>query len=253
VVVSPLNILVSNDDGIHAPGLKALVDALAPLGRVVVVAPDRERSAVAHALTLHRPLRLSKVKADWHAADGTPTDCVHLGVHSILNQPPDLLVAGINQGGNLGDDLTYSGTVGVALEGALLGVPSIAVSLVARENFNFAPAAAVARRVAEAVIANGLPERTFLNVNVPNVDIGCEPGATVITRQGRRIFGSGIVKKTDPRGGDYYWIGGSELGYVDGDTGTDVDAVANGQVSVTPLQTDLTDENFAQELTGWKL
>jgi 5'-nucleotidase len=248
-----VDILLSNDDGIDAPGLAALAEALAGLGRITVVAPDRERSAVAHALTLHRPLRLKALGEDRYAADGTPTDCVHLAVHSILRRPPDLLVAGINQGGNLGDDLTYSGTVSVALEGALLGVPSIAVSLVARENFNFGPAALIARKVAEAVLANGLPDRTFLNVNVPNVAKFEDLGPIRATRQGRRIFGSGIVRKTDPRGGDYYWIGGSELGYVDGDEGTDVFAVAEGCVSVTPLQTDLTSEGFLPKIEGWKL
>jgi len=251
-----VNILVSNDDGVEAPGLKALAEALAPLGRVTVVAPDRERSAVGHALTLHRPLRLRRVGADWYAADGTPTDCVHLGVHAILKEPPALLVSGINQGGNLGDDLTYSGTVSVALEGALLGVPSIAVSLVARDDFRFGPAALVARRVARAVIARGLPPRVFLNVNVPNLPPGAsdaEAPAIRITRQGRRIFGSGIVGKTDPRGRDYYWIGGEELGYVDGEEDSDVEAVSRGFASVTPLRSDLTDEASLARLSEWRL
>jgi 5'-nucleotidase len=248
-----VDILISNDDGIHAPGLSALAEALAHLGRVVVVAPDRERSAVGHALTLHRPLRLRCLRPGWYAADGTPTDCVHLGVHSILKRPPELLVSGINQGGNLGDDLTYSGTVGVALEGALLGVPSIAVSLVAREDFHFGPAAAVAERIARQVIERGLPPRVFLNVNVPNVATLESLGPPRVTRQGRRIFGSGIVRKTDPRDREYFWIGGSELGYVDGEEGTDVDAVARGFVSVTPLRTDLTAESFLPDLEGWAL
>lgn len=248
-----LEILIGNDDGIDSPGLAALEAALAPLGHVTVVAPDRERSAVAHALTLHRPLRLKKAGADRYSVDGTPTDCVHLAVHSILRRPPDLLVAGINQGGNLGDDLTYSGTVSVAMEGALLGVPSLAVSLVARENFSFGPAGATARRVAEATLAHGLPPRTFLNVNVPNVERESDLMGLRLTRQGRRIFGSGIVRNTDPRGGDYYWIGGTELGYVDGDEDSDVQAVCQGFVSVTPLTTDLTHPELLRAMREWSL
>lgn len=246
-------LLLSNDDGVHAPGLAALADALASLGRVVVVAPDRERSAVGHALTLHRPLRLQEVRADWYAVDGTPTDCVHLGVHGILQQPPDLLVAGINHGGNLGDDLTYSGTVGVALEGTLFGVPSFAVSLVARRDFHFEPAAQVARRIAEAVAARGLPPGTFLNVNVPNVTGVEDLRGVRVTRQGRRVFGSGVAEKVDPRGRTYYWIGARELGYVQEDEGTDVEALAMQCVSVTPVRTDLTDRGFLGELGTWPL
>lgn len=247
-----MEILLSNDDGIDAPGLIALAEAVKDLGNVTVVAPDRERSAVAHALTLHRPLRLREVRPGWYASDGTPTDCVHLGVHAVCEKTPGLLIAGINRGPNLGDDLTYSGTVGVALEGALLGIPSIAVSLAARENCRFGPAAAVARLIALRVLENGLPERTFLNVNVPNVEEGNLEERITATKQGRRIFGSGIVRKKDPRGQDYYWIGGSELGYVDGDGDTDVFAVANGKVSVTPLGTDLTAFAFFDKLKVWR-
>lgn len=247
-----MEILLSNDDGVDAPGLLALANAVADLGNVTVVAPDRERSAVAHALTLHRPLRLREVRPGWHASDGTPTDCVHLGVHAVCVKTPDLLIAGINRGPNLGDDLTYSGTVGVALEGALLGIPSIAVSLAAREDCRFDHAGQVARAIALKVIEKGLPERTFLNVNVPNGLTGDFTGRIRAAKQGRRIFGSGIVKKKDPRGQDYYWIGGSELGYVDGDEDTDVFAVANGMVSVTPLGTDLTSPGFLDMLKSWR-
>ena len=246
-------ILVSNDDGVHALGLAALAAALEPMGRVVVVAPDRERSAVGHALTLHRPLRLQTIRPDWYAIDGTPTDCVHLGIHGILNRPPDLLVAGINHGGNLGDDITYSGTVGVALEGTLLGVPSFAVSLASRDGFRFEAAGEVARLVADAVARRGLPPGTFLNVNVPNVATFDELCGIRTTRQGRRVFGSGVVEKTDPRGRSYYWIGARELGYVEEEAGTDVEAVARGWVSVTPVRTDLTDHAFLKDLREWSL
>jgi 5'-nucleotidase len=248
-----LTILVSNDDGVHAPGLRALAEALGPLGRVVVVAPDRERSAVAHAVTLHRPLRIHEVRTDWYAVDGTPTDCVHLGIHGILNALPDLLVSGINAGGNLGDDLTYSGTVSVALEGCLFGVPSIAVSLDAREGFHFGPAARVAVRLVTALASRGLPGGTFLNVNVPNVATFEELRGFRVTRQGQRVFGDGVVSAKDPRGRPFYWIGARELGYVQEEEGTDVEAVSQGYVSVTPVRTDLTDHSFLEALRGWAL
>ena len=246
-------ILVSNDDGVRAPGLAALASALEPLGQVVVVAPDRERSAAGHALTLHRPLRLHEERPGWYAVDGTPTDCVHLGLHGILKRLPDLLVSGINHGGNLGDDLTYSGTVGVALEGTLFGVPSFAMSLVARERFRFEPAGQVARVIAEAVAAHGLPAGTYLNVNVPNVERFEDLRGIRMTRQGRRVYGSGVVEKLDPRGRTYYWIGAGELGFVEEEVGTDVEAVAGGCVSVTPVRTDLTDYGFLEDLRSWRL
>ncbi|MDW7711455.1 MAG: 5'/3'-nucleotidase SurE [Deferrisomatales bacterium] len=246
-------ILVSNDDGVHAPGLQALVEALDTLGRVVVVAPDRERSAVGHALTLHRPLRISPLGRERYSVDGTPTDCVHLGIHGVLKRKPDLLIAGINHGGNLGDDVTYSGTVGVALEGTLFGVPSLAVSLAARGDYRFEVAGRVARMVAEAVAARGLPQGTLLNVNVPNVGSWEELRGIRMTRQGRRVFGSGVVEKVDPRGRSYYWVGAQELGYVEEDVGTDVEAVSHGCVSVTPVCTDLTDHRFLEELRQWRL
>jgi 5'-nucleotidase len=246
-----LTILVSNDDGVHAPGLAALAEVLGELGRVVVVAPDRERSAVAHAVTLHRPLRISEIRPDWHAVDGTPTDCVHLGIHGILKALPDLLVSGINAGGNLGDDLTYSGTVSVALEGCLFGVPSVAVSLDARDGFHFDTAAQVAVRVVRAVAERGLPRGTFLNVNVPNLAVLSDIGGFRVTRQGQRIFGDGVACSADPRGRTFYWIGARELGYVLEDEGTDVEALACGCVSVTPVRTDLTDHGFLSDLKGW--
>jgi 5'-nucleotidase len=248
-----MTILISNDDGIHAPGLRALAEGLAPLGRVVAVAPDRERSAVGHSVTLHRPLHLRRLKEDWYAVDGTPTDCVHLGIHGLLKGHPELLVSGINEGGNLGDDLTYSGTVSIALEGCLFGVPSIAVSLVAREGFQFEAAASIARSMAEAVLANGLPPGTFLNVNVPNAGRAEALRGIRITRQGRRVFGNGVVESVSPRGKTLHWIGARELGYVQDGPGTDVEAVNEGCVSVTPVRTDLTDHAFLEELRGWRV
>ena len=163
-------ILVTNDDGIYSKGIILLARALTEVGEVFVVAPDREKSAIAHSLTLHRPLRVEKIKRNFYAVDGTPADCVHLAVNAILPERPGLVVSGINKGGNLGDDITYSGTVSAAFEGTLLGIPSFAVSLVARSHFKFHPAARFAVRVAQAILKNGLPKDTLLNVNVPNLD-----------------------------------------------------------------------------------
>lgn len=244
-------ILLSNDDGIHATGLAALARALSVLGRVVVVAPDRERSAVGHALTLHRPLRLTRIRNDWFAVDGTPTDCVHLGLHGLLETAPDLVVAGINHGPNLADDLTYSGTVAVALEGTLMGVPSFAVSVAADAEPRFGAAAEVAVRVARTVAERGLPAGTFLNVNVPSADGYSEIKGIRVTRQGKRVYGSGVVRKRDPRGREYFWIGVRELGRVERTGDTDVEAVEQGYASVTPIRTDLTDRIFLGELARW--
>ena len=235
---SPL-ILVSNDDGIHSAGLTALADALNPLGEVVVVAPDREQSACSHALTLHRPLRIDEVRAGHYAVDGTPTDCVNLAVNAILRRRPTLLVSGINRGANLGDDVTYSGTVSAAMEGTLLSVPSIAVSLIGRQAFDFAIAAAFAARLAQWVLARGLPEDTLLNVNVPQEFPGPSPSGVAVTRMGRRRYGDAIVEKTDPRGRKYYWIGGEDVPFV-AEEGTDFHAVHQGLISVTPIHLDLT-------------
>ncbi|MBF8250934.1 MAG: 5'/3'-nucleotidase SurE [Deltaproteobacteria bacterium] len=163
-------ILISNDDGIHSEGIKALAKAMKPLGEVYVVAPDRERSASSHSLTLYHPLRVEEVAKNWYSVDGTPTDCVNLAINGILKMRPDLVVAGINKGPNMGDDITYSGTVSVAMEGTLLGVPSIALSVNAKKDFNFKPAADFANRLAKFVLENGLHKDTLLNVNVPNLD-----------------------------------------------------------------------------------
>jgi 5'-nucleotidase len=235
---SPL-ILVSNDDGIHSAGLAALTDALLPIGDVVVVAPDREQSACSHALTLHRPLRIDEVKPGRFAVDGTPTDCVNLAVNAILKRRPALLVSGINHGANLGDDVTYSGTVSAAMEGTLLGVPSIATSLIGRGAFDFGVAATFAARLASWVLEHGLPPDTLLNVNVPQEFPGDVPRAVALTRMGRRRYGDAIVEKLDPRGRKYYWIGGEDVPFV-AEEGTDFHAVHQGLISVTPIHLDLT-------------
>jgi 5'-nucleotidase len=236
---SPL-ILVSNDDGIHSAGLAALATALDGVGEVVIVAPDREQSACSHALTLHRPLRIDEVGPRRYSVDGTPTDCVNLAINAILKERrPALLVSGINRGANLGDDVTYSGTVSAAMEGTLLGVPSIALSLIGRTTFDFTISADFAGRLAAWVLAHGLPADTLLNVNVPQEFEGTAPRAVALTRMGRRRYGDAIVEKLDPRGRKYYWIGGEEVPFV-AEEGTDFHAVHQGLISVTPIHLDLT-------------
>jgi 5'-nucleotidase len=243
---APPFILVSNDDGIHSEGLRALADSLATLGEVLIVAPDREQSAASHALTLHRPLRLNELGPNRYAVDGTPTDCVNLAV-SVAPRRPTLVVSGINNGANLGDDVTYSGTVSAAMEGTLLGIPSIAVSLIGRRDFTFDVAAACAQRLAAWVLTHGLPPDTLLNVNVPPATNGVGPRGIAITRMGRRRYGDAVVEKVDPRGRKYYWIGGEELEFVD-EEGTDFHAVRNGFISITPIHLDLTNYNSFEAL-----
>jgi 5'-nucleotidase len=231
------SILVSNDDGIHSEGIAALAEAMREVGDVVVVAPDRERSAVSHALTLHRPLRVAQLGPARYAVDGTPTDCVNLAVNGILPRRPALVVSGINKGANLGDDVTYSGTVSAAMEGTLLGIPALAISALEQDGFRFETAARFAVHLARWVIERGLPPDTLLNVNVPGE--GRPSHGFALTRMGRRRYGDAIVEKTDPRGKKYYWIGGDELEF-ENEEGTDFHAVSTGLISITPIHLDLT-------------
>lgn len=247
-----MKILVTNDDGIGAPGIKALAEALTELGDVTVVAPDRERSAAGHSLTLHSPLRVFELHKGWFAVDGTPTDCVNMGIHSLLDSPPDLVVSGINHGGNMGDDITYSGTVAAAMEANLMGIPALAVSLATYgHSEHFTDAAKVAVQVARMLIQQGLPADTFLNLNVPNLPFS-EIKAPLITRQGKRSFVGKIVDKTDPRGRKYYWIGSEEPSFSD-EEGTDYDAVGKGHPSLTPLHLDLTNHRAMETLKQWQI
>jgi len=232
-------ILVSNDDGIHSEGIRALEEALAAIGEIYTVAPDREQSAVSHSLTLHRPLRVEEIGPGRHAVNGTPTDCVNLAVNGVLGRRPQLVLSGINKGANLGDDVTYSGTVSAAMEGTLLGVPSLAISAVGRGSFRFEAAAAFSARLAAWVLERGLPPDTLLNVNVPAPKDGQPIRGFALTRMGRRRYGDAIVEKVDPRGKKYYWIGGEELEFVQ-EEGTDFHAVRQGLISVTPIHLDLT-------------
>jgi 5'-nucleotidase len=230
-------ILITNDDGIFSEGIKLLAASLSTLAEVFVVAPDREQSAMGHALTLSRPLRMQKVAENWYAVDGTPTDCVNLGVLSLLkDNPPDLVCSGINFGLNLGDDVTYSGTVAATFEGALLRIPSVAFSQEVAEGFSFHPAAEFARRLVEVLLGEDLPRDLLLNVNVP---AGPVQGVS-FTKLGRRVYKQSVIEKLDPRGRKYYWIAGTPEWDSEA-AGTDYEAVVTrGQVSVTPLHLDLT-------------
>jgi 5'-nucleotidase len=229
-------ILVTNDDGVQSPGIKALAAAVEHLGHVVIVAPTQEASAIGHALTLRRPLRVEEWGPRVYAVDGTPTDCVNIGVTTVMNALPDLVLSGINKGWNLGDDVTYSGTVAGALEGALLGIPAIAVSLkYTRGAFDFSHAARAAARLAEQVLRRGLPSRTFLNMNVPHG----EPRGLRVTVQATRNHITSVSERHDPKGRPYYWIEEGHDSWQPHDR-SDYQAVRDGYISVTPLHPDLT-------------
>jgi 5'-nucleotidase len=242
-------ILVVNDDGYMSDGINALAAAMDGLGEVWVVAPLSEQSASSHAISIHRPIRLTEVRQRWYAVDGTPTDCSWIGINHILRaQRPRLVVSGINHGPNLADDVTYSGTVAAAMEASILGVPAIAFSLATRQGFAFGPAAKFARALVEAALATGdLLPGMLLNVNVP----GGEPAGYSVTRLGKHSYGSEVVEKVDPRGRKYYWIGGNEYQHED-IPGSDCNVVLRQKrISVTPLQLDLTDEDMLSRVAMW--
>lgn len=229
-------ILVTNDDGVRSEGIHALAAALRRLGDVIIVAPHSEASAIGHALTLRRPLRMEQVNDGVYEVDGTPTDCVNIGVSQLYSGLPDLVVSGINKGHNLGDDVTYSGTVAGAMEGALLGIPAIAVSLARTRNpYDFEHAAMAAALVAEGVLERGLPARVFLNINVPEG----RPKGLRVTVQAKRNHVTVVSEREDPRRRPYYWIEEGENDWEAHDQ-SDYQAVKDGYVSVTPLQPDLT-------------
>ncbi len=244
-------ILVTNDDSVNSPGLLSLAKTLKGVGEVWVVAPDREQSTVSHSLTLHRPLRVEEISPRFFTVNGTPTDCVNLACNGILKEKPSLVVSGINKGPNLGDDITYSGTVSAAIEGTLLGIPSFAISLVSNPPFKFQPAANFARRLAHFILKNGLLPDTLLNVNVPDTD-GKEVNSYRITRQGKRIYGEPIVERVDPRGRKYYWVGGESLGFEE-ISNSDFEAISKNCISITPIHLDLTNYSSFEELLKWKL
>lgn len=244
-------ILVTNDDGIFAPALLRLRDQLAALDRVVIVAPDRDQSATSHSLTLHRPFRIHRHEENLYSIDGTPTDCVVAAFHGLLDEPPALVVSGINHGPNMGEDVFYSGTVAAAIEGTLQGAPSIAASLASRERSDFVDAAKFIAHVVQNVLDRGLPRRQLLNVNVPHGAWHDVRGIKV-TRLGSRVYRDTLIRKVDPRGRDYFWIGGEDAVW---ETRPDSDfaAVDEGYVSITPLHLDLTDERAIEIIREWGL
>ena len=244
-------ILVTKDEGVYAPGIQAVFAALHEVGRVVMVAPERDNSAVSHSLTMARPLKIKQLAESVHTLDGTPADCVILALEKVLDRRPDLLVSGINQGGNLCEDISYSGTVSAAIEGTMLGVPSMALSMPGEAPLFFETAAAVAVKIARKILLCGLPKDTLLNINVPNVP-EMNGLKVVFTRQGKRLY-SDVVKETaDPWGRKHYWIGGGRPSW-DADDGTDSKEVQSGHISITPIHLDLTNYEALEFLRGsWK-
>ncbi len=244
-----MKILISNDDGYMAEGIRALAAALADLGEITVVAPDRNRSGASNSLTLENPLRLSKMDDGVYRVDGTPTDCVHLAITGLLDDEPDMVVSGINAGANLGDDVLYSGTVAAAMEGRFLGLPAIAISLNGHTATHFETAAWVAKKLVRQLQTSALPADTILNVNVPDLPIEEITGFEA-TRLGHRHKADPVIKEFDPRGREMYWVGpaGEEQ---DAGPGTDFDAIRRGAVSVTPLQIDLTSYKAIEGVASW--
>ncbi|MBC7543095.1 MAG: 5'/3'-nucleotidase SurE [Candidatus Sericytochromatia bacterium] len=249
-----MRILVSNDDGIMAPGIRALAETLAVAHDVYVVAPDRERSATGHALTLHKPLRVETVdfykgvKAAW-ALNGTPSDCIKLATGALLDAPPDIVVSGINRGPNLGIDVIYSGTVSAAVEGMLMGYPSIAVSLAAFDDLHYATAADAIALMVGDVAAYPFPPRTLLNVNVPSLP-SAEIAGTVLTKLGVRKYHDRFETRVDLRGRTYYWLAGEIVDVVE-DPAADVMAIRNHQISITPVHYDLTCYPLLRDMEAW--
>jgi 5'-nucleotidase len=242
-------ILLSNDDGYFAPGLAALAEALADLGQITVVAPERDYSGASNSLTLDRPLRVRQAANGFFHVNGTPTDCVHMAVTGLLDTAPDMVVSGVNHGANMGDDTLYSGTVAAATEGFLLGIPAIAVSLVRESGDHFATAARVAHELVRALKARPLREPTLLNVNVPDMPYD-KLAPRQITRLGKRHKAEPVIKSSNPRGDTVYWVGAAGAAQ-DAGPGTDFHAVEHGAVSITPLQIDLTHYAQLERLRGW--
>ena len=256
-----LHFLLSNDDGVESQGLMAVANELRKIGHVTVVAPEREQSTMGHALTLHKPVRLYHIRSeknlDVYALSGTPADCVCMGLRKVLKEAPDAIISGINRGLNLGNDVFYSGTVAAAREGALLNIPSIAASM----DFHFEPgthqvayfdeAATFLSEVVMKTIQEGIPHRSLLNVNFPNLPLSKVKGVKV-ARQGFRIYAGGVVERKDHRKKNYYWLGGEYAGFEPIES-SDCVAVDQGYISVTPLRIDITQYDFLETLKQWKL
>jgi 5'-nucleotidase len=244
-----MKILISNDDGVHAPGLAFLADALSKIADITVVAPDRNRSGVSNSLTLDQPLRVITASNGFYSVTGTPTDCVHIAITGLLKELPDMVVSGINEGSNLSDDVLYSGTVAAATEGRFLGLPSVAISLAGPRCEHYDTAAKVAKIIVERLRETPLTSDTILNVNVPDVPFS-ELRGIQVTRLGTRHMAEPTIKSVDPRGRRIYWIGMPGLEQ-DAGPGTDFYAVNTGYVSITPLHLDLTHYKVLDELSGW--
>ncbi|MFH1775992.1 MAG: 5'/3'-nucleotidase SurE [Candidatus Omnitrophota bacterium] len=249
-----MKILLTNDDGVNAPGLLALVKEIKTIAEVIVIAPETERSAIGHAITLAWPLRVKKVfssgKLFGYAVDGTPADCVKIALRTILKKRPALVISGINQGPNLGTDVIYSGTVSAATEAAILGVAAIAVSLASYKQKNFQPAAKAAKSIARYVLKHGLPYGTLLNVNVPALPQKDIKGYAV-TRQGKSIYDEQIIKREDPRGHEYYWLTGKAAWLKERD-GADIHAIKQKKISITPIHFDMTDYAYLNKLNSYQ-
>jgi 5'-nucleotidase len=249
-----MRILISNDDGIQSPGLTMLAEALAPLGEIFVVAPDRERSGVSQAISLHTPLRVRQVRPNWFTVDGTPVDCVYVALAKLVVPNPDIIVSGINVGANLGQDVFYSGTVGAAMEGCMEGIPSIALSLhtyvlprgMPHVLEALAYAAAFAPKIIKNVAEHKLPPGVLLNVNFP----GKATEELALTTLGRRHYGKDVIERRDPRNKKYYWIGGAFANYED-IPGSDCNEVSHGKISLTPIRLDLNAQDVVPNLSSW--
>lgn len=250
-------ILISNDDGIHAKGINVLRKALEPLGQIYVVAPDRPRSAAGLSITIHKPLRAEEVilegsTAKGYAVNGTPSDCVKLAIEALLPAKPDIVVSGINKGPNLGTDVLYSGTVSAALEAVINEVPAVAVSLASWDSNDYDKAGEFAAKIVKIVHEKGLPSETLINVNVPPNEKLHADSQVYVTKLGKRRYQNVFEKRTDPRGKAYFWMGGEVLDLM-AEPGTDIYAVNNGNISVTPLLFDVTNMNFINEVEEWNL
>jgi 5'-nucleotidase len=244
-----MRILICNDDGYFSPGIEALASILSDLGEITVFAPERDRSGASNSLTLSRPLTVRTAANGFRFVDGTPTDCVHIAVTGLLEEQPDLVVSGINDGANMGDDTIYSGTVAAAMEGYLLGVPSVAFSLVEKGNAHMESAARVARDIVERYIANPWPAPMLLNVNIPNLPYD-QIGPAEVTRLGKRHHAEPVIPAENPRGETVYWIGRAGASRDNG-PGTDFHAVSNGRVSISPLHIDLTATKDLEATRRW--
>lgn len=244
-----MRILLSNDDGVHATGLRTLASELINIADIQAVAPDRDRSGASNSLSITRPVRIKRLDEIYTSVEGTPTDCVHIAITGLFDKQPDMVVSGINHGSNLGDDILYSGTVAAAIEGRFLGLPAIAVSIAGDQPKHFKTAAVVARQLVEQLQHNPLPASTILNVNVPDIPLA-ELRGLEITRLGTRHCAEPSIKTTDPRGHLIYWIGppGPEQ---DAGNGTDFYAINHKKVSITPLQMDLTHYRSFDQLSKW--